>query len=89
MNRNGSTVCETVLGLLDRMKADPYEVHDRLGFAAIGAEDALGMERGHPTREAFRQAKIDLLDRLYAYDLGIRSALQELADAFGCRVERT
>lgn len=87
MNESGATLCDTVERLLERMRADPHEVHDRLGFAAIGAEDARGMERGHPTREAFRKAKIDLLDRLYGYDLGIRSALQELADAFGCRVE--
>lgn len=82
-----ATLCDTALRLLDRMKADPYEVHDRLGFAAIGAEGALGMERGHPTREAFRQAKIDLLDRLYFSDLGVRNALRELAEAFGCQVE--
>ena len=82
MDGGDVTLCDAVKRLLDRMRDDPYWVHDNLGFAAMGAETALGLQG--EIRDAFRHAKGDLLERLYIADRTIRGALQEVARTFGC-----
>lgn len=82
MSDGDAALCGAVGRLLDRMRENPYHVHDRLGFAAMGAEAALGLQG--EIRDALRHAKIDLLERLYVADRTIRDALQEVARTFGC-----